>query len=93
MPQIRPSRYSNDYQKLLKLLCAQRQRAGLSQSQIALSMSVSQSMISRLESGAVRMDLIDLLDYIDATDGDPVKFIAQFTSIIGWPKSREPAKK
>lgn len=48
--------------RLIDLLVEQRKRAGLSQAQLAERLGRYQSVVSSLESGGRRVDVIELLD-------------------------------
>jgi transcriptional regulator with XRE-family HTH domain len=52
--------FSDDYSKMLVLLRAARKTAGLTQVEVARAFGRTQSMISKLESGEVRIDPIEL---------------------------------
>lgn len=52
--------------RLIDILVEQRQRAGLSQAQLAERLGRYQSVISSLESGGRRVDVVELLDIADA---------------------------
>ncbi len=86
MPRTRKSRYASDYRTLLDLLCEMRGEANLTQVELSARLGTSQSMLSKLERGVVRMDLSDLLDYLDGIGADPMKFLALFLKRIGWSK-------
>ena len=52
--------------RLVDILVEQRQRAGLSQAQLAERLGRYQSVISSIESGGRRVDVVELLDIADA---------------------------
>ena len=52
--------------RLINLLVEQRKRAGLSQAQLAERLGRFQSVISSLESGGRRVDVVELLDIAEA---------------------------
>ena len=87
MPRSRKSRYASDYQALLKLLGEAREKAGITQIELAKRTQTSQSMLSKLERGVVRMDITDLLDYLRGIEADPVKFFAAFVQEVGWKRA------
>lgn len=84
MPRSRKSRYAPEYRKLLELLIELRNEAGITQVDLAESIGTSQSVLSKLERGVVRMDLMDVLDYLDGVGGDPKKFLEIFLGRIEW---------
>ena len=78
MPRSRKSRYAADYRDFLTLLVATRLEMGVTQVDLSKRIGTSQSMLSKLERGVVRMDIVDLLDYLDGIGADPREFIAEF---------------
>ena len=83
MPRTRTSRYSQEYSTLLRMLSDARHKAGITQETLAVSMETSQSILSKIERGVVRMDLMDLFAYLDGIGVDPVEFMTQFRTRIG----------
>lgn len=92
MPRSRKSRYAADYRKLLELLVQMRSDAEVTQVDLSKRIGTSQSMLSKLERGVVRMDVTDVLDYLDGIDADPVDFMVDFLKVIGWKKSGRKSK-
>lgn len=84
MPRTRRSLYAKDYKALLQQLCDQRERGGVTQVELAKKMGTSQSMLSKLERGVVRMDLMDLLSYLRSIDADPIEFVREYLNAIDW---------
>lgn len=78
MPRSRKSRYAPDHQTLLELLVTAREKANVTQVTLAERMGTSQSMLSKLERGVVRMDMTDLLAYLDGIGMDPVRFMRRY---------------
>ncbi len=56
--------------RLIDLLVEQRKRAGLSQADLAKKLDRYQSVVSSIESGGRRVDVIELLDIAAAIDLD-----------------------
>ena len=52
--------------RLIDLLVAQRRRAGLSQTDLAERLGRYQSVVSSIESGGRRIDVVELLDIAEA---------------------------
>lgn len=71
--------------RLIDLLVEQRKRAGLSQAQLAERLGRFQSVISSLESGGRRVDVIELLDIAEVTGLDVHALIDQ---LLATPKER-----
>ena len=59
------------YEAVGRVLTAARQRAGLTQAQVAKRLRKPQSFISNYESGQRRIDVVELLKIVEALDGDP----------------------
>lgn len=57
-----------------------RLNAGLTQAKLAQKLGKPQSYIAKYETGERRLDVIELLDILDAIGGDAAKFIAAFNS-------------
>lgn len=86
MPRSRTSRYSTEYQALLDLLVEL--RGDRLQIDVASAMGTSQSIISKMERGVLRIDLADLLSYLDAIGADPLEAIGLYMRRINWKASK-----
>ncbi|NKF24546.1 helix-turn-helix domain-containing protein [Solimonas marina] len=82
MPRSRKSRYAPEYRTLIDLLIELRNEADVTQVELAKRMGTSQSVLSKLERGVVRMDLMDVLDYLDGIHADPRQFLDIFLGRI-----------
>lgn len=56
--------------RLIDLLVEQRKRAGLSQADLAARLGRYQSVVSQIEAGGRRVDVVELLDIAAAIDLD-----------------------
>lgn len=65
------------YQRIASLLVELRKQRGLLQQDLADRLGRPQAFISKIESGARRLDLIELLDFLTALETDPHVFIDQ----------------
>ncbi|WP_071773663.1 helix-turn-helix domain-containing protein [Burkholderia ubonensis] len=63
------------YRQVAVLLTELRKQRGLLQQDVAERLSRPQSFVSKYESGVRRVDLIELLDILQALDVDPHEFI------------------
>ena len=73
-------RYDTEYLKILQYLVETRVMRGMLQEDVATSMGTNQSRVSRLESGEIRLDILDYVRYCAAVDldpGDPLKTLFQ----------------
>lgn len=93
MPRARRSRYAENYRLLLSLLAQERRAASVTQQMLEQATGISQSMLSKMERGVVRIDLADLLDYLDGIGSEPLPFIEKYLSAIqGQAKAPAPRK-
>ena len=83
MPRTRTSTYSDRYRDLLEMLREIREAREVVQIDLAKSMGMTQSMLSKLETGVTRIDLPELLSYLDALDQNPVDFLRAYLKRIG----------
>lgn len=75
---MKKSIYSPEQMELLKLLRETRQKAGLSQVELAKRLGRSQSFVSKCESGELRLDLIELKMICRALGVSLSLFVRQF---------------
>lgn len=78
MARARNSRYDEDYRLLLTMLVDCRLLSRLTQAEIAERTGIGQSVVSRLESGVIRLDVQDLLSYLDAVGVELQTFLVDF---------------
>jgi transcriptional regulator with XRE-family HTH domain len=71
-------RYSPEYRKILAALIGRRIDMGLTQCALAERTGIKQSRISRIETGDIRLDLIDFFRYCRALDEVPSSTIPSF---------------
>jgi ribosome-binding protein aMBF1 (putative translation factor) len=74
----RSARSSSRYQRLVPLLREARERAGVSQVDLAERLGKPQSWVAKIEAGERRVDLAEFIALSEALQLEPVKF---FTSI------------
>lgn len=60
---MKKSIYSNEHQKLIEKLINARKEAGLDQTQVAKKLNVTQSFISKIESGQTKIDIFQLIEF------------------------------
>jgi transcriptional regulator with XRE-family HTH domain len=63
------------YKRFQELLVEARKNAGLSQEAVAERIGQPQSVVSKIESGVRRLDVVEFMAVMDAMDSDPVDFI------------------
>lgn len=67
------SLHSGRYAEVLVIIRASRQLAGLTQTEMAARLGKPQSYVSKLERGERRLDVVEFIDYVAATNRDPVQ--------------------
>ncbi|MHB8744829.1 MAG: helix-turn-helix domain-containing protein [Sulfuricaulis sp.] len=70
------------YQKFLDLLRSERIANGVTQVQLAEKISNRQVFVSKIETGERRLDVVELIEYVDAFDGDIVGFVTRLRNAI-----------
>jgi len=72
---VTKSIYSKAYRTLQRLLVDGRKGAGLTQAQLARKLNKPQSFVSKVETGERRLDVVELLAYLNGIESDPVHLI------------------
>jgi len=70
--------FSKDQERLLKLLRDAREKAGVTQVELAAKLGVPQSFVSKVESGERRVDLIELQAICKAMGISLTEFVGEF---------------
>ncbi|MBY6240443.1 helix-turn-helix transcriptional regulator [Methylosinus sp. Sm6] len=70
--------HSKPYKDLLALMISARERAGLTQTELADRIGQTQSFVSKCERGERRMDVVEFIEFADAMGLDPTSIFAQF---------------
>ena len=73
------------YERITALLRLTRQRAGMSQVELAARLDRSQIYVSRCELGERRMDLLEWLEFMRGCRADPHVFISRMTRWVKLP--------
>jgi ribosome-binding protein aMBF1 (putative translation factor) len=69
-----------DYHRIVDALISIREQAKLSQKAIAQEIGLTQPDVSKIERRERRIDILEALRWIRATNVDPAKFFAQFAN-------------
>jgi len=69
-----------DYHKIIDALVSLREKAKLSQKAIAHEIGLTQPDVSKIERRERRIDILEALRWVRATDADPAEFFTQFTN-------------
>jgi transcriptional regulator with XRE-family HTH domain len=67
--------YANEYKLMVRLLREAREGRGMTQEQVAQSLGITASMLSKWELGQRRIDLRELSLYVQACGIDLVEFV------------------
>lgn len=79
---MKKSLFSKDYRCFLRLLREVRERAGLTQEQMAERLETTQSIISKCERGERRLDIVELNAWCRALGISHLIFIAEFEQVL-----------
>jgi transcriptional regulator with XRE-family HTH domain len=79
--QIAKSLYSPEQETLCRLLKETREKAKLTQVELAKKISKPQSFIAKIERGERRLELIEFIPLIRAMGRDPVWFLKKYLKI------------
>jgi transcriptional regulator with XRE-family HTH domain len=75
--------YSRRYRTLLKSLIAVRKEQGLTQTDVADRLKVTQSWVSKCERGARRLDVVELDMWCDALGVSLTEFLRRYNRAVG----------
>lgn len=77
------------YEIFLTQLREARARAGLTQTEAAVALSQTQSFISKVEIGDRRLDVVDLIDFLQVYAVSPSEFVNELCNQLDPPKKGE----
>jgi transcriptional regulator with XRE-family HTH domain len=69
------------HEALRALLVEMREKAGLSQAEVARRLGQYQSFVARVEGGQRRVDVVEFLDFADAISFDPQNAIRRLLRV------------
>jgi transcriptional regulator with XRE-family HTH domain len=72
-----------EYSRIVDALISLREKAKLSQKAIAHEIGLTQPDVSKIERRERRIDVLEALRWVRATDVDPAEFFAQFADSEG----------
>lgn len=75
------STHNADYQLLLTVLRAVRQRQRVTQIELAKRLGNTQTFVSKCERGERRIDVVELVEFAEALDVSPVEIFTEFLSL------------
>ena len=74
--------YRDDYALFLRHLRNAREKAGLTQEQVARKLGLTQTFISKCERGERRLDIIELRDFCTTLGLSLGEFVAEFETAL-----------
>jgi transcriptional regulator with XRE-family HTH domain len=74
--------YTREYKVLLRLLRETRERAGVTQVELARRLGQTQSFVSKIELGDRRLDLVQLRTFLAALDVRLARFVRRFEDAL-----------
>lgn len=69
---------SAEYARLIALLVAARQTAGIRQQALAKKLNKPQSFVAKYEGGERRLDVVEFITVAEALGADPLKLFRRF---------------
>jgi transcriptional regulator with XRE-family HTH domain len=75
--------YSREYAAVLRLLRAAREKAGITQIDLAKKLKLTQSFVSKIERGDRRLDIVQLRTICRVYGLSLLKFVEQFEAELG----------
>ena len=69
--------FTDEYQQFLRLLIAERKKAGLTQCTLAAKLDQAQPYVAKYEHGVRRLDIIEFLEIADAIGFCPFDFLTK----------------
>jgi transcriptional regulator with XRE-family HTH domain len=78
LPLVAQSTHNPDYQKLLAVLRAARERVGVTQLELAERLGTTQTFVSKCERGERRIDAVELIEFAEALGVPPLELISAY---------------
>jgi transcriptional regulator with XRE-family HTH domain len=75
--------YSREYAVVLRLLRAAREKAGITQVELAKKLKLTQSHVSKIERGDLRLDIVQLRTICKVYGVSLLQFVEQFEAELG----------
>ena len=79
--------FTQEYAAFLGVLRAERKKADVTQVELALRLGITQSVVSKIERGERRLDVVEFVSLVRALRADPPEVIT--TVERAFPKSRK----
>lgn len=87
---LQKSLYTLDWEILCRILKQVRKDKGLTQEKLAQMLGRRQNLIAKIEAGERKLDVCQLMDYLETMGADPVEVVAELVhqSKLGRAKAR-----
>jgi len=79
---VTKSVHTRNYRLFLELLIKARKDAGVTQEQLARRLNRPQSFVSKCENGERRLDVIELLEFLQSIGVEPMGFLKKIVTRI-----------
>ncbi len=79
--------FREEYRRFREVLIAERERARVRQEDLARALGVSQSIVSNIETGERRLDVVEFIFLLRALGAEPAEVIAKIER--AFPKRRK----
>jgi transcriptional regulator with XRE-family HTH domain len=86
------STHNSDYQLLLTVLKSERERLGITQTDLADRLGNTQTFVSKCERGERRIDAVELVEFAEALGIEPADLFGQFLAKRGQNSSNKTKK-
>lgn len=86
------STHNSDYQLLLTVLKSERERLGITQTDLADRLGNTQTFVSKCERGERRIDAVELVEFAEALGIEPANLFGQFLAKRGQYSSSKTKK-
>ena len=78
------SRFSEAYAALRETVAEERKKAGMKQEDVAAALGVAQSLISNIETGERRLDVVEFIAVVRALGADPTEVLKKIEAAGGF---------
>lgn len=78
------ARFSEAYAALRETLVGERKKAGMKQVDVAVALGVHQSLISNIETGERRLDVVEFIAVVRVFGADPAEVLKKIEAACGF---------
>ena len=76
--------FTKEYAAFLGVLRAERKKAGVTQVELALRLGITQSVVSKIERGERRLDVVEFIFVVRALGADPAEVLKKIEAAGGF---------